>query len=73
VSRVAELGIDSIAAGGDGVARLEGLVVFVPRSAPGDRAMVRIDGGGRFARGRLEAILDPAPSRIAAVAASSNT
>ena len=64
MSRVAELVVDSIAAGGDGVAREEGLVVFVPRSAPGDRATVRIEGGGRFARGRLEAILDPGPSRI---------
>ena len=29
--------VESIAAGGDGVGAREGLVVFVPRTAPGDR------------------------------------
>ena len=33
--------IDSIAAGGDGVGRVGRLVVFVPRTAPGDLAAVR--------------------------------
>ena len=33
---VVSVSIDSIAAGGDGVGRSNGLVVFVPRTAPGD-------------------------------------
>jgi 23S rRNA (uracil1939-C5)-methyltransferase len=38
-----DLRIESIAAGGDGVARDErGRVVFVPRTAPGDRVRVRV-------------------------------
>ncbi|MBW7934808.1 MAG: hypothetical protein H3C62_14605, partial [Gemmatimonadaceae bacterium] len=47
------LDIESIAAGGDGVARHNGLVVFVPRTAPGDRVRVRVQAKGRFARGTV--------------------
>src|SRR5581483_1352477 len=47
----AEVTIDRIAAGGDGIGRVNELVVFVPRSAPGDRARVRLDAKKRFARG----------------------
>ena len=46
----AEVAIESIAAGGDGVGRVDGRVVFVPRSAPGDVAVVDVPEGGRFAR-----------------------
>jgi len=35
-----EVTIEKIVAGGDGLARHEGQVVFVPRSAPGDRVIV---------------------------------
>jgi len=61
---VIELAVQSIAAGGDGVGRSEGLVVFVPRTAPGDVARVRIDSAKRFARGRLVEILTPSSARI---------
>ena len=64
MSRVVEMTIDSIAAGGDGVGRTDGLVVFVPRSAPGDRGLVRMQGGGRFARGQLESLAHPGPARV---------
>ncbi len=58
------LRIDSIAAGGDGVARHDGLVVFVPRSAPGDVARVRVQSRGRFARGDMVELLEPGPGRV---------
>ncbi|MFN2636169.1 MAG: class I SAM-dependent RNA methyltransferase [Gemmatimonadaceae bacterium] len=58
------LPIDSIAAGGDGVGRSEGLVVFVPRTAPGDVVTAQIAGKGHFARGALRTILAPSPVRI---------
>lgn len=57
--------ITSIASGGDGVARHDGLVVFVPRTAPGDRARVRLQGKGRFARGTLMAVEQAGPGRVA--------
>ena len=64
VAGLLELDIDSIAAGGDGVGRANGLVVFVPRTAPGDRAQVRIQGSKRFARGALETVVTPAATRV---------
>jgi 23S rRNA (uracil1939-C5)-methyltransferase len=59
-----EVDVESIAAGGDGVARHSGMVVFVPRTAPGDRARVRVTAGKRFARGRLADLLHPGPGRV---------
>jgi 23S rRNA (uracil1939-C5)-methyltransferase len=63
-SAVADVEIESIAAGGDGVGRTGGLVVFVPRTAPGDLARVRLRRGRHFARGSLERVLRPGPDRI---------
>lgn len=59
------LRVESIAAGGDGVGRLEGLAVFTPRTAPGELVDVAVKQRGRMARGRLLRILEPSPARIA--------
>ncbi len=61
---VVSVAIESIAAGGDGVGRTNGLVVFVPRTAPGDVATAQISGKGHFARGALRSIVTPSPVRI---------
>jgi 23S rRNA (uracil1939-C5)-methyltransferase len=61
---VVSVAIDSVAAGGDGVGRTNGLVVFVPRSAPGDVVTAQISGRGHFARGTLRSIVTPSPARI---------
>ena len=63
-TRVVTLDIESIASGGDGVARTDGLVVFVPRTAPGDRVVARISTKGRLARGVVERIEQPAATRV---------
>jgi 23S rRNA (uracil1939-C5)-methyltransferase len=63
--RSADVTVESIAAGGDGVARADGLVIFVPRTAPGDGATVRYTQRGRFARGQLVALRTPSPTRAA--------
>jgi 23S rRNA (uracil1939-C5)-methyltransferase len=57
-----------LAAGGDGVGRLEdGRTVFVPRSAPGDLVeLTRVREHRRFARARVARVLEPAPERVAA-------
>jgi 23S rRNA (uracil1939-C5)-methyltransferase len=60
----ARLAITSIAAGGDGVGRTDGVVVFVPRTAPGDVARVRLVRAKRFARGRLLSLDEPSPDRV---------
>ena len=55
-----------LAAGGDGVGRLEdGRTVFVPRTAPGD--LVEIGGlhaRRRYARARVARVLEPSPDRV---------
>ena len=61
---VVSVAIESIAAGGDGVGRTNGLVVFVPRTAPGDVVTAQISGKGHFARGALRSIVTPSPIRI---------
>ena len=63
-SITAELTIDRLAAGGEGVGRHEGMAVFVPRTAPGDRVRARLELHRRFARGTLEAVIDPSPQRV---------
>ncbi len=59
-----ELAIDAIAAGGDGVGRDGGLVVFVPRTAPGDVVRARWTSSGRFARGALSGVVAPSGERV---------
>ena len=61
---VVSVSIDSIAAGGDGVGRSNGLVVFVPRTAPGDVVTAQTSGKGHFARGALRSIVSSSPVRI---------
>src|SRR5262245_59494439 len=60
-----EIRIESLAAGGDGVGHLsDGRAVFVPFTAPGDRVRVRVvEARGRFARARVEELLEPGPAR----------
>jgi 23S rRNA (uracil1939-C5)-methyltransferase len=61
---VVSVSIESIAAGGNGVGRKDGLVVFVPRTAPGDLVTTQISGRGHFARGSLRSVVTPSPVRI---------
>lgn len=60
---VIDLTIDSIAAGGDGVGRHQGIVVFVPRSAPGDRLRLEARQSGRLMRGIITEVLEPSELR----------
>lgn len=64
MSQMVSLEIESIAAGGDGVARANGLVVFVPRTAPGELVTARISGKGSFARGTLRTIARASEERV---------
>jgi 23S rRNA (uracil1939-C5)-methyltransferase len=57
--------IESIAAGGDGVARADGLAVFVPRTAPGDVVDVNIRMRRRLGRGELVHVVQAGPHRLA--------
>ena len=55
-----------LAAGGDGVGRLEdGRTVFVPRTAPGDVIeLAALRESKRFARARIGTVVEPGPDRV---------
>src|SRR6187549_1511429 len=62
-----ELTIDSLAYGGNGVARLNGFVVFVRRGLPGDRVRARVTKVKRgFAEALAVDVVEPSPSRVGA-------
>ena len=61
---LARVAIGSIAAGGDGIGRTEGMAVFVPRTAPGDVALVSLSRAKRFARGQLVSLEQPSTLRV---------
>jgi len=64
-SDIVELWVDRMAFGGRGVARMDGLVVFVEGAVPGDRVMARIVRKKKdYAEAKLQEILDPSPDRI---------
>src|SRR6267154_2200790 len=62
-----ELDIESLAFGGNGVARHDGFVVFVRRGLPGDRVRARVTKVKRgFAEATATEVLTPGPQRVAA-------
>ena len=62
-----ELQVDSLAYGGNGVARLDGFVVFVRRGLPGDRVRARVTKVKRgFAEALATEVLEPSSHRVEA-------
>src|ERR687883_135594 len=62
-----ELTIDSLAYGGNGVARLDGFVVFVRRGLPGDRVRARVTKvQRRHAEALATEVLERSPQRVQA-------
>jgi 23S rRNA (uracil1939-C5)-methyltransferase len=60
-----ELSIHSLASGGRGVGRHEGMAVFVSEAVPGDIVRAKITTAKkRFAEARLLEVLEPSPDRI---------
>ena len=59
-----EVTIERLAAGGDGLARHDGMVVFVPLAAAGDRVRVRIlERKKGYARGEIVEVVQASPAR----------
>lgn len=66
-NQILTLEIESLSSDGSGVAHKDGQAVFVPGSAPGDVAEVRIVKPMKgYAFGRLERLCTPGPDRIPA-------
>jgi 23S rRNA (uracil1939-C5)-methyltransferase len=64
---VVELLVDKLVQGGDGLATLDGMKVFVPFSAPQERVRARIVTRKRdYAVAEIEEIIEPSPLRISA-------
>ena len=64
-SGLADVTIRSLASDGSGVGALpDGRILFIPRSAPGDKTRVKVTVlKRRWARGQLENILHPTEER----------
>ena len=59
-----ELVVDTLAVGGDGIGRVQGMAVFVPGTAVGDRVSVRItEVRKHYARAQVLEVLQPGPMR----------
>ena len=62
--QILEVTIERLAYGGRGVGRVDGYVVFVPLTAPGDRVRARVKKARRrFCEAELEELLEPGPDR----------
>jgi 23S rRNA (uracil1939-C5)-methyltransferase len=62
-----ELDVESLAYGGNGVARHDGFVVFVRGGLPGDRVRARVTKTKRgFAEALVEVVLEPSDARVSA-------
>lgn len=58
--------VDAVSSDGNGIARVEGFAVFVPRTAVGDTVRFKIEKvQKRYAVGRLIEIISPSPERCA--------
>ncbi len=63
----AEVTVEKLVAGGDGLARFEGAPIFVPRAAPGDRLRVRLtERRPDYGRAEIVEVLEPGPGRRSA-------
>ena len=64
---IVELSIDRVAFGGQGIARLDGLVIFVKGAIPGDRVRALIFRKKKaYAEAKIQELLVPSPDRIEA-------
>jgi 23S rRNA (uracil1939-C5)-methyltransferase len=62
---IVEIQISDLSNDGDGVGRIDGMVVFVPDTVTGDRASVRlIQVKSQYTRGKLHQLLTPSVDRI---------
>ena len=65
--QIIEITVDKTAHGGQGVARLDGFVLFIRGAVPGDRVMVQVIRKKKgYAEARIIELLEPSPHRVSA-------
>jgi 23S rRNA (uracil1939-C5)-methyltransferase len=65
VGQKLELNIYALAYGGEGIAKQNGMVIFVAETLPGDRVQVVVQTvKKRFARAKVLVLLEPSPDRV---------
>jgi 23S rRNA (uracil1939-C5)-methyltransferase len=61
---IVEVRVEKLVAGGEGLARIDGVPVFIPRSAPGDLLRARlVEHRADYGRAEIVDILEPGPAR----------
>jgi 23S rRNA (uracil1939-C5)-methyltransferase len=66
IGQVLELNLEQIVAGGEAIAHHEGMAVFVPYGAPGDRVVAKvISVKPHYARALIQSFLQEGPGRVA--------
>lgn len=66
-NQIVTVSIDTLSSDGNGVAHRDGQAIFIPGTAPGDTADVRIVKPMKsYAFGRVEKLVTPGPGRVAA-------
>ena len=64
-NQIFDLTIDNYSSEGDGIARLDGMAVFVKGALRGERCRVKLLKVGKTAAwGRVEQVVTPSPARI---------
>jgi 23S rRNA (uracil1939-C5)-methyltransferase len=64
---IVEADVTGIAFGGRGIARLDGMTVFVEQAVPGDRGLIRITRKKKsYAEARLVELIEASPDRVEA-------
>lgn len=59
-----EIVVEKLVSGGEGMGRIDGIPIFVPRSAPGDRLRVRLtERRPDYGRAEIVELLEPGPGR----------
>lgn len=64
-AKLAEIAIERLAHGGDGVGYIDGKICFVPYGLPGDKLSVEInEDADRFSRAKIVEVVEASPDRV---------
>ena len=63
--QILKVKIETLAGGGQGIARVDGMTIFVDNSVPGDELEIRIvEAKSHYCRAKIHKVLVASPSRV---------